>query len=172
MTHGSKHDYGVKGISQSCWHKGVSVMTRSSVGCNHADNDINKSKNEMEIERERESGLSLLEGNAWNIATYELVPDLQGDPFVIGYYVPQGVEQWRGWDRRKRWGVPDVCNVVHQTGHGELEKFFVLTLPIDQILAHLVGRYLALHSLHHGLLPKSQRLPPRTYICRPRGHLL
>ena len=71
-------------------------MTRSSVGCNHADNDINKSKNEMEIERERDSGLSLLEGNAWNIATYELVPDLQGDPFVIGYYVPQGVEQWRG----------------------------------------------------------------------------
>ena len=31
---------------------------------------------------------SALEGNAWNIATYELVPDLQGDPFVVGYHVP------------------------------------------------------------------------------------
>ena len=28
-------------------------MMRSSVRCNHADDDINKSKNEMEIERER-----------------------------------------------------------------------------------------------------------------------
>ena len=28
------------------------------------------------------------EGDAWNITTYKLVPDLQGDPFVIGYQVP------------------------------------------------------------------------------------
>ena len=72
------------------------MVIRSGVGHNHADDDINKSENEMEIERERGSELSLLEGNAWNIATYKLVPDLQGDPFVVGYYVPQGVEQWRG----------------------------------------------------------------------------
>ena len=36
----------------------------------------------------RGSELTLLEGNAQNIATYELVPDLQRDPFVIGYHVP------------------------------------------------------------------------------------
>ena len=29
------------------------MMTRSSVRYNHADNNINKSENEMEIERER-----------------------------------------------------------------------------------------------------------------------
>ena len=40
------------------------------------------------MEEERGSGLSLLEGDAWNITTYELVPDLQGDPFIIGYHVP------------------------------------------------------------------------------------
>ena len=40
------------------------------------------------MEKERGSGLSLLEGDAWNIATYELVPDLQGDPFIISYHVP------------------------------------------------------------------------------------
>ena len=31
---------------------------------------------------------SALEGDAWNITTYELVPDLQGDLFVVGYHVP------------------------------------------------------------------------------------
>ena len=56
--------------------------------CNHADNDINKSNNEIEIEREKGSGLSLLEGDAQNITTYKLVPDLPGDSFVIGYHVP------------------------------------------------------------------------------------
>ena len=40
------------------------------------------------MEEERGGGLSLLESNAQNIATYELVPDLGGDPFVIGYHVP------------------------------------------------------------------------------------
>ena len=29
------------------------MMIRSGVKCNHADDDINRSKNEMEIERER-----------------------------------------------------------------------------------------------------------------------
>ena len=72
------------------------MMMRSSVRCNHAGDDINKSENEMRIERERGSGLSLLEGDAQNTATYELIPDLQGDPFVIGYHVPQGVGWWRG----------------------------------------------------------------------------
>ena len=48
MTHKSKHDYEVEGMSQLCWHKSVSVMTKSSVGHNHADDDINKSENEME----------------------------------------------------------------------------------------------------------------------------
>ena len=55
---------------------------------NHADNDINKSENKQKMEEERGSELSLLEGNAQNIATYELVPDLQRDPFVIDYHVP------------------------------------------------------------------------------------
>ena len=31
---------------------------------------------------------SALEGNAWNITAYELVSDLQGDSFVVGYHVP------------------------------------------------------------------------------------
>ena len=53
MTHKSKHDYEVEGMSQSCWYKSVSVMTRSSVRCNYVDNDINKSENEVERERER-----------------------------------------------------------------------------------------------------------------------
>ena len=30
---------------------------------------------------------SALEGNAWNIATYKLVPNLRGDPFIVGYHV-------------------------------------------------------------------------------------
>ena len=63
-------------------------MMWSNVRHNHADDDINKSKNEKEMEEERGSGLSLLEGDAWNITTYKLVPDLQGDPFIIGYHVP------------------------------------------------------------------------------------
>ena len=31
---------------------------------------------------------SALEDDAQNIAAYELVPNLQGDPFVVGYHVP------------------------------------------------------------------------------------
>ena len=42
----------------------------------------------MKMERERGSRLSLLEGDAQNIAAYELVPDLWGDPFIIGYHIP------------------------------------------------------------------------------------
>ena len=76
MTHRSNHDYEVKGMSQSCWHKSISMMMRSGVRCNHAGDDINKSENEMGIERERGSGLSLLEGDAQNTTTYELIPDL------------------------------------------------------------------------------------------------
>ena len=63
-------------------------MMWSGVGHNHADKDINKSENENEMDKKRDNGLSLLEGDAQNIATYELVPDLWGDPFVIGYHVP------------------------------------------------------------------------------------
>ena len=88
MTYRHKHDYKEKEISQPCWHKSVSVMARSDVGRNHADDDINKSENEKQIERKRGSGLSLLKGNAQNIAIYKLVPDLWGDPFVIGYHLP------------------------------------------------------------------------------------
>ena len=51
-------------------------MMRSGVGCNHANDDINKSKNEMEIERKRAVDLAFLEGDTWNITTYKLVPDL------------------------------------------------------------------------------------------------
>ena len=50
----------------------------------------------MKIERKGGSGLSLLEGDAQNIAAYELFPDLEGDPFVVGYHVLQGVGWWRG----------------------------------------------------------------------------
>ena len=66
----------------------------------------------MEIYKEK--GMvdsAFLEGNAQNIGTYELVPDL-GDPFVVGYHVPQGVGWGRGWDRGKRWVVPDICNIT------------------------------------------------------------
>ena len=50
-------------------------MTRNATGCNHADEDINKS--EMKQNRKKGGGrLSLFEGDAWNIAAYELVPDL------------------------------------------------------------------------------------------------
>ena len=38
--------------------------------------------------KERGDGLSILEDNAQNIAIYKLIPDLQGDPFVVGYHVP------------------------------------------------------------------------------------
>ena len=51
-------------------------MMRNSMGYNHADDDINKFNNEMKIERERGSGLSILEGNAWNITIYKLISDL------------------------------------------------------------------------------------------------
>ena len=83
---------------------------RSGVGCNHANDDINKSKNEMKIERKRAVDLAFLEGDTWNITTYKLVPDLWGDSFVIGYHVPQGVGWWRGQDGGKGRGIPDVCN--------------------------------------------------------------
>ena len=63
-------------------------MMWSDVRCNYADKNINKSKSKKEMEKKRGSGLSLLEGDAQNIAIYKLVPDLQGDPFVIGYHVP------------------------------------------------------------------------------------
>ena len=75
-------------MSQSCWHKGVSMMTWSGVGHNYADEDINKSKNGREMKKGKGNELSLLEGDTWNITTYELVPDLWGDPFVIDYHVP------------------------------------------------------------------------------------
>ena len=29
-----------------------------------------------------------LKGNAQNITAYELIPDLQGDPFIISYHIP------------------------------------------------------------------------------------
>ena len=64
------------------------------------------------MERERGGGLSLSEGDAWNITTYELVPDLYRDPFVVGYHVPESVGQWREWNGGKRWGVPDICNTT------------------------------------------------------------
>ena len=38
--------------------------------------------------KEREAVDLALEGNARNITAYELVPDLQGDPFIVGYHVP------------------------------------------------------------------------------------
>ena len=63
------------------------------------------------MEIERDGGLSLSEGNARNITTYKLVPDLCRDSFVIGYHVPESVGQWREWNGGKRWGVPDVCNI-------------------------------------------------------------
>ena len=85
--HKSKHDYEKGRMSQSCWHKSVSMMTWSSARLNHADDDINKPKNEKERGEETDSGLSLLDGDAQNIATYKLVPDHQEDPFVIGYHV-------------------------------------------------------------------------------------
>ena len=46
---------------------------------------------------------AFLEGDAWNITTYKLVPDLQ-DPFIVGYHVPQEVGQWRGWNGKKNGG--------------------------------------------------------------------
>ena len=92
----------------------VSMIMRSGVGSNHANDDINKSKlNEME--RGRGSGLSLSKGNAQNIAAYKLIPDLQGDPFIVGYHVPQGVGQWRERDGGKRWGVLGICNTTSPT---------------------------------------------------------
>ena len=40
------------------------MITRSDVGHNYAEDNINKSENEEEIERKRGSGLSLLECDA------------------------------------------------------------------------------------------------------------
>ena len=42
----------------------------------------------MKWREKRGGGLSLLEGDAQNIATYELVLDLQEDPFVVCDHVP------------------------------------------------------------------------------------
>ena len=44
--------------------------------------------------------------------TYELLPDLCRDFFVIGYHVPQWLGQWRGQKGRKRQGVPGICNTM------------------------------------------------------------
>ena len=55
---------------------------------NHADKDINKSRMEYEMKRKGGGGTQPLEGNAQNITTYELLPDLCRDPFVIGDHVP------------------------------------------------------------------------------------
>ena len=63
-------------------------MTWSGAGCNHADKDINKFENGKKIKRRGGDGLSLLEDDAWNITTYEPVPDLWGDSFIVGYHVP------------------------------------------------------------------------------------
>ena len=41
-------------MSQSCWYRSVNMMTRSSVGSNHADNDINKSKMKWNRKRKRQ----------------------------------------------------------------------------------------------------------------------
>ena len=67
----------------------------------------------MEVDKEK--GMvdsAFLEGNTQNISAYELVPDFEGDPFVVGYHVPQRVGWEKGWDRGKRWGVPDICNIT------------------------------------------------------------
>ena len=45
------------------------------MGHNYAGGDINKSRNEKEMEGERQ-WTQPLEGDAWNIATYELVSNL------------------------------------------------------------------------------------------------
>ena len=55
---------------------------------NHADKNINKSGMKYEIERKGGSGTQPLESNAQNITTYELLPDLHRDPFVVGNYIP------------------------------------------------------------------------------------
>ena len=65
----------------------------------------------MEIDKKKEVvDSAFLEDDAWNISTYKLVPNLRGDPFIIGYHIPQGVGWGREWDREKRWEVPDVHN--------------------------------------------------------------
>ena len=102
MTYEGKHDYKVEGMSQSCWHKSVSVVKRSGVESNHADKNINKSKKWNEMEREKGSGLGLSEGDAWNITTYELVPNFYRDLFIIGYHIPQKVGWRRGQDGGQR----------------------------------------------------------------------
>ena len=61
--------------------------------------------------------LAILEGDAQNITIYELVPDLRGGSFVVGYHVPRGVGWWRGWDGGERWGVPDICNTCRGVVH-------------------------------------------------------
>ena len=53
-----------------------------------------------------------LEGDAQNIITYELVPDLWRDSFVIHDHVPHPVGQWRGWEWGKSREVLDICNVT------------------------------------------------------------
>ena len=58
------------------------------MGHNHADEDINKSKIKYEIERGKRWWNSALEGDAWNITAYKLLPDLYRYPFVVDDHVP------------------------------------------------------------------------------------
>ena len=55
---------------------------------NYADNDINKPKMKKKWKRREVVDSAFLKGDAWNIAIYELVPDLSEDPFIVGYHVP------------------------------------------------------------------------------------
>ena len=69
------------------------MMMRNDVGCNYTIEKINMSKVKYEMGEKKSGGLSLSEGNAQNITTYELVLDLSGDPFVICDHIPQDVGQ-------------------------------------------------------------------------------
>ena len=53
----------------------------------HDDERINKFEIEYEMKR-KGWWTQPLEGNAQNIAAYKLVPDLQGDPFIVHNHVP------------------------------------------------------------------------------------
>ena len=66
----------------------VTMVTRREGWVNHANDDINKSKVKRKWDRKEAVESAFLEGSAWNIATYKLVPDLWGDPFVIGSHIP------------------------------------------------------------------------------------
>ena len=64
--------------------------------CNHADKKINKSEKEYEMRDEIRQWTQPLEGDAQNIATYKLISDLGGDPFIVCDHVPQSVGQQKG----------------------------------------------------------------------------